>query len=68
MNVDVALQRNESLHKPFLALSNTEPENDWTFHLAHSTRNDELRQAREIHAALSNPLKVLVLYGSNRAM
>ncbi|EIM23829.1 arsenate resistance ArsH [Wallemia mellicola CBS 633.66] len=39
---------------------------DWTFDIANESGRDELRDARLMHAALPNKLKVLILYGSLR--
>lgn len=40
---------------------------DWTYKIARSDGLDQLSEARMMHEALPRPLRVLVLYGSNRS-
>ncbi|TIA85056.1 hypothetical protein E3P99_04085 [Wallemia hederae] len=59
-----------SNYQPYLAALNIPGkqlvQGDWTFDVASEQGRDELRDARLMHAALPERLKVLVLYGSLR--
>lgn len=41
-------------------------QSDWTYQIASEHGLDQLSEARQMHSALPEPLKVLILYGSNR--
>lgn len=58
-----------SEHKIFLQdLKNVDMslDNDWCYKIASEKGNDELAKTRVMQENLANPLRVLVLYGSNR--
>lgn len=60
-----ALATTEAQYKPFLTTGGI-LKDDWCYRIASSECLDQLADARRMHCALSRPLRVLVLYGSNR--
>ncbi|ETS62418.1 arsenic resistance protein [Moesziomyces aphidis] len=57
-----------SAYTPFLdpAFYTGDVSDDWTYKIARQDQLDQLSEARQMHQALPRPLRVLVLYGSNR--
>ncbi|SPO24438.1 related to arsenic resistance protein ArsH [Ustilago trichophora] len=59
-----------SRYRPFLDASfypsGSNITDDWTYQIASGSGLDQLSEARMMHETLSEPLRVLVLYGSNR--
>lgn len=65
----VASPASADKYRPFLDASfypSSDVKSDWTYQIASEEGLDELSEARQMHAALPRPLRVLVLYGSNR--
>lgn len=52
-------------YKPFITPEES-LNDDWCYRIASPSCLDQLAEARRLHCALPRPLRVLVLYGSNR--